>query len=222
MKIKQKSSKKILSLKEAKHLILCLERNRHCIWEYRDYAMIYLMITTGIRSVEVRRAKIKDISLFGTEAILYIQGKGRKTADDFVKLTPDVYKAIQQYLKKRKDKYPYLFISHHKRKTSSMLSRSFFVVMMKRVLKQCDLEYTCITAHSLRHTAATLNLQRGSSLEETSRFMRHQKIATTFVYAHNLNRIKDDSENQIEHFILKEDPFLSDDESILLDIGGKD
>jgi integrase len=81
--------------------------------------------------------------------------------------------------------------------------------MFKRVLKDSGLEDTKITPHALRHTAATLNLLRGGSLEETKRFMRHTNMSSTLIYAHHIDRMKDDSEDQIENYILKEDAFLN-------------
>lgn len=90
--------------------------------------------------------------------------------------------------------------------------------MFKRILKDCGLVDTKITPHSLRHTAATLNLLRGGSLEETKRFMRHTNISSTLIYAHHINRMKDDSQNQIEKFILGEECFVYGDFLIELEL----
>ena len=89
--------------------------------------------------------------------------------------------------------------------------------MFQRVLKDCGLEETNITPHSLRHTTATLNLLRGGSLESTRQLMRHKNIQSTLVYAHHINRMKDDSESQIEKFILGEASFIYGDDTIELD-----
>ncbi len=169
--------------------------------------MVYLMITTGLRSVEIRRARKKDLRVVNNQLILYVQGKGRKSADEFVKISPGVKEAINDYLNKRKDNNPYLFISHSKHSDIPYLSRTFFIGMFKRILKDCGLEDTKITPHSLRHTAATINLLRGGSLEATKRFMRHTNMSTTLIYAHHICRMKDDSENQIENYILGKNSF---------------
>ncbi|MFU8786508.1 MAG: site-specific integrase [Candidatus Izemoplasmataceae bacterium] len=50
-RIKRKLSKPILNAQEAKQIILKTKEKRKYIWHYRDHAMIYLMITTGLRSV---------------------------------------------------------------------------------------------------------------------------------------------------------------------------
>lgn len=205
--IKKNLSKPILNIDQAKQLILSTKKSRKYIWHYRDHAIVYLMITTGLRSVEIRRANKKDLSVLNNQSILYVHGKGRTSADEFVKISEGVKLAIDDYLNKRKDKNPYLFISHSKHTEILYLSRTFFIHMFKRVLKDSGFKNINITPHALRHTAATLNLLRGGSLEETKRFMRHANMSATLIYAHHIDRMKDDSETQIESYILKEDPF---------------
>lgn len=194
--------KQILTVEQAKHLIVHSRDNRNYIWHYRDYAIIYLMLTTGLRSIEIRRAKIKDLQYINNKLVLYIQGKGRTSTDEFVKITKGVKIAITDYLNKRNDKIPYLFISHSIHSKTYYLSQTFFHQMLKRVLKDANLDSLGITPHSLRHTAATLNLLRGGSLESTKQFMRHSNMSTTLIYAHHINVAEDDSGNEIEKYIL--------------------
>ena len=54
-----------------------------------------------------------------------------------------------------------------------------------------------LTAHSMRHTAATLNLLNGGTLEETQQLLRHQNISTTMIYSHALERAGNRSEERI-------------------------
>ncbi len=58
-----------------------------------------------------------------------------------------------------------------------------------------------LTAHSLRHTCATLNLMNGGELEETRQLLRHHSINTTLIYAHALERVNNQSENRIDNVI---------------------
>lgn len=204
-------SQKVLSVDQAKHLILHTKENRKYIWHYRDHAMLFLMLTTGMRSIEIRRAKIKDIKKINDETILYVHGKGRSSKDAFVKISSGVSLAIEDYLKKRKDKNPYLFISHSKRYETPYLSRTFFLRMFRRVLKEVGLDHLKVTPHSLRHTAATFNLLRGGTLEETRRLMRHKDLSTTLIYAHHIERMKADLENEIEDYILNEKDIKNED-----------
>lgn len=198
----QKVKKPVLTIEQAKHLINYTKDNRKYIWHYRDHAMVYLMLTTGLRSIEIRRAKRKDLKMVGNQLILFIQGKGRDSKDEYVKIPEGLEIALNDYLKRRMDKNPYLFIAYRHRTKKLYLSRTFFNTMFTRILKDCGLENIHMTAHSLRHTAATFNLMRGGSLESTRQFMRHKEMATTLIYAHHLEWMKDDSENQVESYIL--------------------
>jgi integrase/recombinase XerD len=202
--IKNREPKPILTIEEAKQLILRTKLSRKYIWHYRDHALVYLMLTTGLRSIELRRARIKDLKIIHQMRVLDVQGKGKTSKDAFVKLSAGVEHAIKDYLSKRKDKNPYLFISHSKHGDTPYLSRTFFNRMIERVLDDSGLARKKITAHSLRHTAATINLLRGSSLEKTRQFLRHEDITSTLIYTHTLDELKEDSENLIDEFILKE------------------
>ncbi len=89
-RIKVTLSKPILTLKQAKHLILWTKNNRKYIWHYRDHSIIYFMITTALRSIEISREKKKDLSVENDQLIFNVQGKERTSKDEFVKITPGV------------------------------------------------------------------------------------------------------------------------------------
>ena len=188
-RIEKRTTKPILTTQQAKQLILSLKNHRRYSWQYRDYAMIYLMITTGLRSIEVRRARIKDLKKIHGKHILYVQGKGRSSKDEFVHISLGLSEAIYDYLNIRKDQNPHLFASKSRRSIKP-LSRTIFISILKRALKDAGLKDLHITAHSLRHTAAILNLKRGGTLEETKRLLRHQNMSNTLIYTHHIDNIK--------------------------------
>lgn len=194
-------TKVALSAPVAKQFILSLKEKRKYIWHYRDYAVFYLMLTTGLRTIEVRRAKRKDLKHLNQEYILYVHGKGRSSADEFVKIPKGVIEAINDYLSLRKDNYPFLFVSHRKHTKSYQLSRSFFIKTIKRLFDEAGLSSKEVTTHALRHTAATLNLLRGGSLEGTKELLRHTQLSATLIYAHHVALDEMDSGNQIEDYI---------------------
>ena len=51
----------------------------------RNYAIMGLMTTCGLRTIEVTRATIEDLRTVGGVPVLYIQGKGKTDKTDFVK-----------------------------------------------------------------------------------------------------------------------------------------
>jgi len=203
-RIKHGIKKPILTISQARQLILRTKSVRKYLWQYRDHAIIYLMMTSGLRRIEIVHAKVSDYQEKNGKRVLYIHQGREKGEEDYVKIASGARKAIDDYLKKRDDDNPYLFISHKKVSKDGRLSRTFFRYMFKRVLRTCDLENQGITPHCLRHTAAAMNLLRGGSLSQTKELMRHKNIQSTLVYSDYISRMKDDSETQIEAFILRE------------------
>jgi len=125
-RIKQSIVKPILTIEEARHLILHTKNTRKYIWHYRDHAIIYLMMTSGLRRIEIIHAKREDYRIVDGQCVLYINKKGRKLDEEFVKVSIGASNAINDYLNKRKDDHPYLFISHRSLSNSGYLSRTFF------------------------------------------------------------------------------------------------
>lgn len=169
----------------------------------RDYCIIALMVTGGLRDIEVSRANIEDLQQLGGSTVLYLQGKGREERTDFVKVVPAVEKPIREYLKTRqqaKGKQP-LFSSLSNNSKGQRLSPKSISSIVKSRLIAAGYNSDRLTAHSLRHSAVTLSLIGGLPLEEVQQFARHRNISTTQIYAHNLERAKNRSEDTIANSI---------------------
>ena len=165
----------------------------------RDFALIALAVTGGLRTIEVQRANIEDIRTIADSAVLYIQGKGREEKTEYVKLTQPVEKAIRAYLKARGTAAPTapLFISQSDRNNGQRLTTKSISRLIKNSFVSAGYNSAQLTAHSLRHTAGTLNLLNGGTLEETQQLLRHVNINTTMIYLHHLDRAKNKSEARI-------------------------
>lgn len=196
VKINKGHKKDYLTSNQSKCLLKGIDRAT--IKGKRDYAMILLMLTAGLRTIEVSRANIEDMQLKGDSMVLYIQGKGKDEKSDYVKIAPQVEKAIREYLKARKpvNKNDALFISTSNNKSDRLTTRSIRGVV-KEHLTAAGYESDRLTAHSLRHTAGTLNILNGGTLDETQQLLRHSNINTTMIYLHNLERDKNNSESRI-------------------------
>lgn len=170
---------------------------------HRDNALMLLLLTTGIRTIEAARANIDDLTVSGGHTVLYVQGKGRDERAEYVKIAPDVENAIRTYLTTRttKGSAP-LFASASNRNAGGRMSTRSISRIVKQRLKEAGYNSDRLTAHSLRHTAATLNLLNGGSLEETQQLLRHSSINTTMIYNHQLERARNDSESRIARAIL--------------------
>jgi len=154
----------------------------------RDYALFLTMTTSGMRTIEICRPDIKDLRTLGNSEVLFIQGKGRSEKDDFVKIDARVGEAVRSYLAARKESdggNPLFSSVSNKNSSGRLTTRS-----LRRIIKECmaSAGYNSerLSAHSLRHTALTLALLNGESLQEVQSFARHSSIATTQIYAHNI------------------------------------
>ncbi|WP_180057804.1 tyrosine-type recombinase/integrase [Acinetobacter sp. YH12090] len=171
----------------------------------RDYAIFVLMVTCGLRTIEVVRADIEDLRTLGSKTVLYVQGKGKDEKSEYVIITREVEKAIRSYLATRKDatdKAP-LFSSTSNNSKGKRLSTRTVSGLVKDSLIKTGLNSSRLTAHSLRHTAVTLSLLGGSTLQEARQFARHSNIATTEIYAHNLERMANPCEGIVSSSIFK-------------------
>ena len=172
----------------------------------RDYCIIALMVTGGLRDIEASRANIEDLQQLGGYTVLYLQGKGRNERTDFIKVVPAVEKPLREYLRTRqtaKGKQP-LFASLSNNSKGQRLSAKSISSIVKGRLIAAGYNSDRLTAHSLRHTAVTLSLIGGLPLEEVQQFARHKNISTTQIYAHNLERMKNRSEDTIAGSIFTE------------------
>ena len=157
------------------------------------------MARTGLRDIEVSRALVEDIRLEQGQEVLWIQGKGRDSKDDFVILTPEAMKPIKDYLKARgkvKKDEP-LFSSDSDRNRGEALSTRSISRIIKNSMRAVGLDDSRLTAHSLRHTAISLSILGGASLQQAQAMARHTDSKTTLVYFHNLERISSGAEKYI-------------------------
>lgn len=173
--------------------------SRESAQELRDYAIIVLMLTAGLRTIEIIRADIEDLRAAGDSTVLYIQGKGRDEKTDYVKVADQAEDAIRAYLKARGETDPKqpLFASEANRNSGERLTTRSVSRIVKETFIAAGFDSDRLTAHSLRHTAATLNLLNGGSLAETQQLLRHTSINTTMIYNHQLDRAKNNSEKRI-------------------------
>jgi len=166
----------------------------------RDFAMINLMLRAGLRTIEVIRANIEDIRQQAGEALLFVQGKGRDSKDEFVLLTEKALRPILDYLEARGKTGPEdpLFVSHSDRNSGERLTTRTVRGISKLYLREIGLNKKRLSAHSFRHFFATQSLKAGAPLLQVQESMRHASIETTQRYLHNLDRIENAAERYID------------------------
>ena len=165
----------------------------------RDYAIVALMVTGGLRDIEVAQANIEDMRQGPGGTVLYIQGKGWDSKDEYISLADPVEDGIRAYLEARgilDGKAP-LFASLSNNSTGGRITTRSISAIVKGHMRAAGIDSERLTAHSLRHTAGTLNLLNGGTLQETQQLLRHSNINTTMIYLHNLERANNRSEARI-------------------------
>lgn len=165
----------------------------------RDYLMIILSVTGGLRIIEMQRANIQDIQTIKGQKVLYIQGKGHDEKDDYIKLVPEVAEALEDYLQTRPEskKSDPLFTGTGNRAKGNRLTEPSISRIIKGVFKQAGFDCDKLTAHSLRHTSNTLLFKAGADLYTVQQHARHSDPKTTEIYIHAIDKEKDRSEQQI-------------------------
>lgn len=205
---RDKHKRDYLSVKRAQELIAKMPAETEM--QLRNRAVVALMITSGLRCCEVQKALYEDLRTAGDSEVLYIQGKGHTEKDSYVKVAPAVGNMIRDYLKVRfKGKEPkardYLFVStsrnHAKLDTDDELSTQAIRAIVKKAMKDIGFDDSRHTAHSLRHTAATLMLRSGEDLSNVQQVLRHSNVQTTMIYSHALEREKNNAELVVSDLI---------------------
>ncbi len=192
--------KDALTVDQVKMILSSIERKT--LTGKRDFALINLMIRTGLRTIEIARSLKEDVRKLGGETVLYIHGKGRDAKDELVVLTPATLEPLSDYIDARKSTHEDpLFASHSTKNFGMALTTRSVSRIVKQRFKKVNLDDSRLTAHSLRHTAITLSLLAGATAQEARSMARHADINTTLIYAHNINRIKDAPEKKIDELL---------------------
>lgn len=187
VKIDQAHKKDYLTSEQVRDVLSNIDRTT--LTGKRDYAIVSLAVTGGLRTIEMHRANIEDIRTRGNHVVLYVQGKGKDEKNAPIKIYPPVEKAIREYLKARDADDPSepLFTSTSNNSNGKSLSTRSLSGIIKKAMQEVGLDSDRLTAHSLRHTAVTLALLEGEDLQEVQQFARHSNISTTMIYNHSLN-----------------------------------
>ena len=189
-KLNRDHKKDYLTSRQVKEVLGAVEQDT--LQGLRDYAILALMVTCGLRTIEVIRADIGDIRNAGENTVIYVQGKGRTEKTEYIKISAQVEKAIRVYLGARgeSDETSPLFVSCSNNNKGARLTTRAVSGIVKERLKNAGFDSSRLTAHSLRHTAVTLSLLAGKEITEVQQFARHANIATTMIYNHALDMAK--------------------------------
>lgn len=169
----------------------------------RDHAILNLLLRTGLRTIEVVRANVEDITHKAGTRVLLVHGKGRSEKDAFVILTDKAYQPIADYLSTRgkvKAGEP-LFTSASNNSKGGRLTTRTVSGIAKQSLRSVGLNSREYTAHSLRHTTAVTIMRAGGSIEDAQHVLRHSSPATTQIYTATIKeelRLRNSTESLLD------------------------
>lgn len=201
-----------LPVADAKTLLSHLATDpRHTLLQRRrNEALAYLMLKTGLREIEVSRATFGDLQPGepGRYWRLYVHGKGRLMADEWVKVLPEVYEKVQAYLMCRggtlSPDAP-LFATTARPKADgtarSSAGRPLGTRSIQRIITEAlllsEAKHPGIVVHSLRHSAATYATLNGAPPSQVQRMMRHKHYGTTEHYVREAQQMMEGAEGKI-------------------------
>lgn len=144
----------------------------------RDLAILLLLVRLGMRRGEVARLRLDDIEWRAGE--LVVRGKGSRV--ERLPLPSDVGEALAAYLR---DGRPGDVVTREVfvrvRAPRAALTPPGVTQVVVSASKRAGLGE--VTAHRLRHTAASELLRRGAPLVEIGQLLRHRTELTTTIYA---------------------------------------
>lgn len=203
MKIQPTFKRQALSIEDSKRLLQKAKQRAKDVLGKRNYAIVALLLTTGLRSIEIERSDVYDLDIIDGSNVLFIMGKGRDSKDAFVKISNEVYEIIQDYLITRNDSNEALFLTHNNKNESKRLSTKIIRSAVKELLVSIGYDSKAYSVHSLRHTFATTALIEGASLLETKEALRHSDVSTTQIYAHLVEKLKSNTYQKVSDALFK-------------------
>ncbi len=151
----------------------------------RDRTIIEVFYSTGIRLGELCNLTIYDADLMG--GVLRInKGKGYK--DRVVPLGKHAIKFLREYISKvrphftRKQKTSrHLFVNY----MGDPLNKQIISIMIRNYRKAAKIKKQ-VTAHTFRHTFATVLVKNGADITAVQKMMGHADLRTTQKYIRSL------------------------------------
>lgn len=146
----------------------------------RDYAILQLLHTYGVRGGQVRTLRLEDI-LWAEDRILFRAGKRGK--DSLLPLTEEVGESLLDYLQYARPHcaFPEVFLTcrapYHPLPKANSLS-----AIVERHIRAAGIEIPSKGSHAFRHGFATRMVAEGHSLKAIADVLGHRHLSTTFIY----------------------------------------
>ena len=170
----RKSLPKYLTLEQSAALLKAVSGQN----QERDYAILMLFLSCGIRRSELVGLNLTDVY----EDRIRVVGKGNK--ERFVYFGSSCRRAIDAYLPIRHK----MVLTDNRAlfgsRNSNRISTDAVHALVKKAFLKAGLDASQFSAHKLRHTAATMMLSGGVDVKTVQEVLGHENLNTTQIYTH--------------------------------------
>ena len=166
-----------------------------------DKALFGLLTTTGIRLKEASNANIEDIGILRGQTVLYVLGKGRKSKEEYVKVSDNLLKLLNSVIGERKSGAIFLSTSNNNKGNRASIRALYNRI--KKIYENAGIDKDTFTCHALRGSFSVIAMENGASIYEISKVLRHKNIHTTEVYLRSLDRTKNKTEYLVSDMVLE-------------------
>jgi site-specific recombinase XerD len=151
--------------------------------QLRDKTILELLFSTGLRVSEAAGLTHDLVNPKRDE--FTVRGKGDKPRVVFLSNAARYW--MGQYLQRRRDLDPHLFVSHDRAKSGREESGGLTPRSIQRIVEghaRAAGITKRITPHTMRHTFATDLLRNGADIRSVQTLLGHSSITTTQIYTH--------------------------------------
>lgn len=175
-----RSLPKVLSLRLMEQMLAGV--NQESARGLRDYALLCLTYSSGLRASEAVALRMTDADL--KRRLIRCRGKGRR--ERIVPFGAPARDALQRYLAYgrpvlcKNPRQAALFVNAR----GKPLTRVGLWKIVKQAALAAGLDPETVSPHVLRHSFATHLLERGADIRAIQEMLGHASISTTQIYTH--------------------------------------
>ncbi|MHC4193809.1 MAG: site-specific integrase, partial [Planctomycetota bacterium] len=147
----------------------------------RDYAILQILHTYGVRNGQVRALQLKDIE-WKANTILFRASKRGK--DSLLPLTREVGESLLDYLQNARPAHPFpeVFLTCQAPYGPLVRPRHLSQIVRRRI-QLAEIDIPSKGANAFRHGFARRMIKEGNSLKSIADVLGHRQLSTTFIYA---------------------------------------
>lgn len=166
-----------ISEEDASKTLVSIDRTTPCA--LRDFAILQLLHTYGVRGVQIGVLRLYDIHWRENQIRFSACKRGKEVLEP---LTDEVGESLLEYLQNGRPQAPHAEVFLTDRAPFRPLSSAAVSDLVARRIRQAGVSKPTGCSHAFRHAFATRMLQQGQSLKTIADLLGHRDLNTTFIY----------------------------------------